>query len=173
MTENETEKTYTNDEVLKAISRLGDEQQQIIISSFSVDNIKMVCSNKANLNACKEALIEKANISIKIADAITELYNNLNNPSVASCADIMGDYDKLNEEKKKELALGLLNNGTFQRDCCEILIADMERIITENPTLKNLDNIFNLTGFYQKCLRDGIGLNHTYIVGAKNEEKHI
>jgi hypothetical protein len=173
MEKNETEKTYTNEEIFRAITRLTDEQQHIIILSFPIDNIKMVCSSMANLNACKEALIEKANISIKIADAITEIYNNLNSPSAASCADIMGDYDKLDEEKKKELAIELLNNGTFQKDCCEILISDMERIIAENSTLKNLDNIFNLTGLYKNCLKDGIGLNHTYIVGAKNEEKHV
>jgi hypothetical protein len=167
----ENERAYTNEEIFKAITRLPEEEQQIILTTLGVDNIKAACASKTNIEACNQALHEKADITIKISNALTQVYENVNNPITASCDDIMRDYDKLKKENKKMLALTLLNNNTFQKDCCEIMIADLKREIAEDQSLKAVDSMFNISGFLEKCLCNGIGLNHTY-TGNINE-KHI
>lgn len=58
----------------------------------------------------------------------------------------------------------MLNNSEFQKDCCEILADDFERIVEENPTLKLLNDTLGISKWYKKNIALGIGCNHEYKV---------
>ena len=67
-------------------------------------------------------------------------------------------------DKKKEAALRLLNNGDFQKDCCEILVSDVEHIVNTDSTAKAINSIFDIVGWCKKLIKQGIGMNHKYEV---------
>ena len=50
----------------------------------------------------------------------------------------------------------------FQKDCGDILVKDFERIVKDNPTLKLLNDTFQITDWYKKNIALGIGCNHEY-----------
>ena len=98
-----------------------------------------------------------------IVNTVSELHTIINTP-VDSVDDMLADYDKLNERQKKETTISLLNNDVFQKDLCDILVKDMKRVISGDPTLKFWDDLLGISNYYSKCIEMNIGTNHKYEV---------
>lgn len=100
---------------------------------------------------------------LRVICSISKLHKYVNN--LTNNTDyIVEDYEKLSENQKKEIALRLLNNAEFQKDCCEILVSDMERIAKSDETVKAINDVFNITGWCKNLIKQGIGMNHKYEV---------
>ena len=162
MAENEIKKTgHSYSEVMRAIDKLPEEEKTELLEFLKLNEITYLMDNAESVTAYCNDLIAYTNKLIAVAKALPKVYKMVNAPTDA-VDDIVCEYDKLDEDKKKETALKLMNNGAFQKDCCEILVGDVERLVNENPTLKAIDNSFNIIGWYKKNIERGIGMNHKY-----------
>ena len=152
---------HSYDEVMKAIMKLPEEEKNAILKYVDIVKIASALDSeeicKSNIIACQECVYAYTMVS----KALDDLYKLVNAPENAT-DEMLSDYDRLNVSQKKETALKLLNNSEFQKDCCEILISDMERNIASDSTLKALDNLLGITKYLRRCLRLGIGADHQY-----------
>lgn len=164
MAENEIKKpAHSYSDILKAIDKLPEEEKAELLNLLKLNEITYLLESAESVSEYCQRLIAYADMNLAVAKALPKLYKMVNAPTDA-VDDIVREYDKLDEDKKKETALKLMNNGAFQKDCCEILVGDVERLINENPTLKAIDNTFNIINWYKKNLKRGIGMNHKYEV---------
>lgn len=164
MEANETKKPiHSYSEVMRAIDKLPEEEKTELLEFLKLNEITYLLESAESVTAYCNDLIAYTNKLIAVAKALPNVYKMVNAPTDA-VDDIVCEYDKLDEDKKKETALKLMNNGAFQKDCCEILVGDVERLVNENPTLKAIDNSFNIIGWYKKNIERGIGMNHKYEV---------
>lgn len=164
MVENEIKKPiHSYSDVLKAIDKLPDDEKTELLEFLKLNEITYLMDNAESVTAYCNDLIAYTNKFIAIAKALPKLYKMVNAPTDA-VDDIVSEYDKLDEDKKRETALKLMNNGAFQKDCCEILVGDVERLVNENPTLRVINDGFNIIGWYKKNVERGIGMNHKYEV---------
>lgn len=152
---------HSYDEVMRAIMKLPEDKKDIILTSLDIAKIVTALDSEKNFAKTIDACDKYINCWAMVRDALNELYN-LVNITESATDNVMSDYDMLDASQKKETALRLLNNGEFQRDCCEILITDMERVVANDSTLKGLDNLFGLTKYFKKFLQLGIGADHQY-----------
>lgn len=160
MEENNTTTPSYND-TIRAIMKLSDAEKTVLLSYVDLNKIASVIATEENYIKSLDECTEYANTWLTIRDALTNLHRFIND-SDDETDSIVENYDRLNAPQKKETALRLLNNGIFQRDCCEILVEDMERIVNDNANIKALNDVFNITGWYKKLIKQGIGLNHHY-----------
>lgn len=164
MTENNTNThIHSCDEVMKAIEKLPEEEKEVILFQMNIPQLAVLLDSAEKVEEYKETLQKYIDVCTIIMDAISKLYELVNAPEDA-VNDVIEDYSKLDSTQKKETALRLLNNNVFQRDCCDILIKDMERVTESDSTLKALDNLFGLVKYFKNCIRLGIGTDHKYEV---------
>ena len=164
MTENtNANSALTYSEVIRAVERLTEEEKQIILNMTNIEQLSLLMTSKEAVDDYKKLLEEHIRTCHVAIGAMSKLYEYVNN--LTNDTDfIVGNYEKLTDAQKKEIALRLLNNNVFQKDCCNILVSDVEKIIKENPTLKAINDTFNIVGFYKKNIERGIGMNHKYEV---------
>lgn len=164
MTENNTNMpVHSCDEVMRAIEKLPEEEKETILFQMNIPQLAVLLDSAEKVEEYKETLQKYIDVCTIVMDAISKLYELVNAPEDA-VNDVLEDYSKLDSMQKKETALRLLNNNVFQRDCCDILISDMERVTESDSTLKALDNLFGLVKYFKKCIRLGIGTDHKYEV---------
>lgn len=164
MTENETYMpVHSYDEVMKAVEKLPEEEKEIILFQMNIPQLAVLLDSAEKVEEYKESLQKYINVCIIAMNAISKLYDLVNAPDNA-VADAIEGYSKLDSMQQKETALRLLNNSVFQRDCCDILISDMERVTESDSTLKALDSLLGLVKYFKKCIRLGIGTDHKYEV---------
>lgn len=164
MTENtNANSALTYSEVIRAIEKLTEEEKQIIFSMLSVNDLTTLLSSQENIDFYIGEARKCVNRINKVICGIAKLHKHVNN--LTNDTDyIVGNYEKLTDDQKKEIALRLLNNGEFQKDCCEILVSDMERIAKSDATVKAINDVFNITGWCKNLIKQGIGMNHHYEV---------
>lgn len=164
MTENtNTNSALTYDEVIRAVDKLTEEEKQNIFSILSVSDLTTLLSSTENIKFYIGEAHKCVNRINSVICSISKLHKYVNN--LTSNADyIVEDYEKLTDDQKKEITLRLLNNGEFQKDCCEILVSDMERIAKSDETVKAINDVFNITGWFKTLIKQGIGMNHKYEV---------
>lgn len=159
----ENTKTLSYDDIMRAIMKLPDKEKNVILTYFDLNKIASAISTEERFKRSMEECVEYANTWVTVSNALLKLYGIINFPDSAT-DDIVGDYERLDAPQKKETALKLLNNGDFQRDCCDILVDDMKRIVENDSTLKALDNLFGIIKHFKSYVRLGIGTDHKYEV---------
>lgn len=164
MTENtNANSALTYSEVIRAVERLTEEEKQIILNMTNIEQLSLLMTSKEAVDDYKKLLEEHIRTCHVATGAMSKLYEYVNN--LTNYTDfIVGNYKKLTDDQKKEIALKLLNNGEFQKDCCEILVSDMERIAKSDATVKAINDVFNITGWCKNLIKQGIGMNHHYEV---------
>lgn len=164
MTENEVYiPVHSYDEVMRAVEKLPEEEKNIILNQLKLTELASLLDSEEKVKEYLGIIHNYINIWTTMCNAICDLYKLVNAPNSAT-DNVITDYDKLDDDQKRETALRLLNNSDFQVDCSNILIKDMEKAIEKDSTLKALDNLFGLTRYFKKCIRLGIGTNHKYEV---------
>lgn len=164
MVENEIKKTgHSYNEVMRAIEKLSEEEKTELFELLKLDEITYLIRNEDTVTEYCSGLVKYANKYNTLAKALPKLFKMINEPT-DTVNDIVREYDKLDEDKKKEATLKLMNNSVFQKDCCEILVGDFERIVEENPTLKLLNDTLGISKWYRKNVALGIGCDHEYKV---------
>lgn len=158
---NTNDSTHIYDVVLKAITKLPDEEKEVLLDLMTINNLVGLLVSQENLKEYVNSIdivLKRYSLLVK---ALADICNIMNE-TIDGVSDLVCDYDKLDAGKKKEATLKLMNNSAFQKDCCEILVGDMERIVKEDSTVKAINDVFNITGWYKKLIKQGIGINHKY-----------
>lgn len=160
---NTNNSTHIYDVVLKAITKLPDEEKEALLNLMTINNLVSLLVSQENLNEYVDNVLRVLDQYSLLVKALSDICNIMNE-TMDGVSDLVCDYDKLDADNKKEATLRLMNNSAFQKDCCEILVEDMERIVNEDATVKAFNDMFNITGWYKKLIKQGIGMNHKYEV---------
>ena len=160
---NTNNSTHIYDVVLKAITKLPDEEKEALLNLMTINNLVSLIVSQENLNEYVDNVLRVLDQYSLLVKALADICNIMNE-TMDGVSDLVCDYDKLDADKKKEATLKLMNNSAFQKDCCEILVGDMERIVNEDATVKAFNDMFNITGWYKKLIKQGIGMDHHYEV---------
>lgn len=160
---NTNNSTHIYDVVLKAITKLPDEEKEALLNLMTINNLVSLLVSQENLNEYVDNVLRVLDQYSLLVKALSDICNIMNE-TMDGVSDLVCDYDKLDADKKKEATLKLMNNSAFQKDCCDILVRDMERIVNEDATVKAFNDMFNITGWYKKLIKQGIGMNHKYEV---------
>lgn len=155
-TNTSTNNEHVYDLLMRAIMRLPNNEKEFLMEQFTIPQLTYLFSEKEHVNDYINKTVNLLNVIKNLNDNIVKCMNEGD--------DIASDYNKLNDDEKKEAALKLLNNEDFQKNCCEILVSDMERIVNTDSTAKAINDVFNLTGIYKKLIEQGIGTDHHYEV---------
>ena len=95
---------HSNDEVMKAIMKLPEDEKNAILKYFDIVKIASALDSeevcKSSIIACQECVYAYTMVS----KALGDLYKLVNAPDNA-IDDMMSDYDKLNVSQTKETAL--------------------------------------------------------------------
>jgi hypothetical protein len=78
MEKNETEKTYTNEEIFKAITSLEKSDQDLILSNFKLSEIEAICSNEQIFISSVKRFNDVASKSTLMVQGLISIYNILN-----------------------------------------------------------------------------------------------
>lgn len=156
-----TDSIHIYDLVMKAVTKLSDKEKEVLLSQMTINQLASLLTSKEKLEQYTQNLVDTLDWFTVLTNAITSICKDMSE-SIDGVDDFINDYDKLSSKKKKEATLKLMNNCAFQKDCCEILVGDMERIVKEDANFKAFNDMFNITGWYKNLIKRGIGLNHHY-----------
>ena len=146
--------------VLKALKPLTDEEKDYIFCNLKINEIHNLLTKGEEAGKYLTELRNTIFNYMKFHEAICKMFGfePLKRQTIAE------EYKELDAEGKFDTALALMNESDFQKDCSEILFADMKRIVESDPTLSAINKLFNITGYYEKAIKLGIGCDHKYIV---------
>lgn len=156
-----TESIHIYDVIMRAVTKLPDKEKEVLMSQMTINQLASLLTSKEKLEQYTQNLVDTLDWFTVLTNAITSICKAMSE-SIDGVEDIISDFDKLSSDKKKEATLKLMNNSAFQKDCCEILVGDMERIFNEDANFKAFNDIFNITEWCKKMIKQGIGLNHKY-----------
>ena len=161
------ENRFTYEDVFNVLNSMDGIKKEFLIESIDLSQLLNMLNSKEafeavlkNIDDCiaRYQLLDAHLVELK-TKLITGEYN------VAGVIDkntISEKYDDLKEDDKKDVVLNLMNNGDFQKKCCEILSSDMKRCINTDATLRILDRIFGVSKYFDRLISTGIGCNHQY-----------
>lgn len=157
---------YTYNEYLEtvygALRTLTDDEKDCILSNLKPHDIfvYITTNEKDKVDEYINELRRTILTSLRYHNALCKLLG------IEPVKDktIVEQYEELDTDSKFNTALALMNEPSFQKDCSEILLADMKRIVESDSTLSAINKLFNITGYYEKALKQGIGCDHKYIV---------
>lgn len=161
------ENKFTYEDVFNALNSMDEIKKEFLIESIDWSQLLNMLNSEEtfeavlkNIDDCiaRYQLLEAYLVELK-TKLITGEYN------IAGEIDkntISEKYDDLKEDDKKDVVLNLMNNGDFQKKCCEILSSDMKRCINTDATLRTLDRIFGVSKYFDRLISTGIGCNHQY-----------
>lgn len=169
MENNETKEVreYTNEDVFKVIGKLPKDYQDILLTHLTISDIRKVVNSKKDFEEYYSSYLYYGCCCQLIANTLKEIYETIESKLEEDAKDFSADYDKLSDFEKKQTALEMLNNKDFQKNCCEIMVGDYERIVSEDPTCKAIDKLFGLWKYFRKCIETGLGCDHKYMVCDK------
>lgn len=155
---------YTSKDVLKILYNLSEEEMgtMLIFSTVSgicdmLNDAEKYDSHLNNTKLCAYYYNVYANILENLRDRVDTLLED-------DTKDFSAEYDELNDSDKKRVALEMLNDTDFQKNLCEIMLGDFERIVAEDPAYKAIDNFLGVGKFFRKCIETGLGCDHKYEV---------
>lgn len=125
--------------------------------------LRVINSDKAyeTYQACLNEIIL---LNQNFKQALTEVKTLIENPIFVP-VDLSKDYSELEEDKKMQVALEMLNNPSFQKNCCKILMDEYKQVVESDSTMKLVDNLLGFSKYLEKAIKTGIGCNHKYEEG--------
>lgn len=161
------ESKYTYEDVFNVLNSMDEEKREFLIERTDMPELL----NLLNSEEAFEATLE--NVDGYIAryqlwqSYLLELKTRLvtgehNATSVIDKDTIPEKYDELKDGDKRRVVLNLMNNPDFQKKCCEILCSDMKRCISDDATLKALDQLFGVSKYFDRLISADIGCEHKY-----------
>lgn len=159
-------KNYTYDEYLEtvygALRTLTDDEKDSVLSNLKLQEIFafLTTEEKEKVDAYKNELINTIMCYLKFYNAFCKLLGI----ELPKDKTIVESYRELDTDSKFDVALALMNESEFQKDCSKILIDDFKRIAKSDSTLNAIDKLFNFSKYFEGALERGIGLDHKYEV---------
>lgn len=160
---------YTYDEYLEtvfgALKTLTDDEKDCVLSNLKPHDIFafITTNEKDKIDGYVNELRRSILTSLRYHNALCKLLGiePLKDKTIAE------QYEELDTDSKFDVALTLLNDPSFQKNCCKILIEDMKRIVNSDPALSAVDKLFNISKFFETALERGIGCDHVYKISKK------
>lgn len=157
-------KEYTNGDVLKVLGKMTEEEAGILLAFTNVLEIRNMLNDKEKYDEYLSNVTLISYYYKLFADEMARFRDRVDALLTDEPKDFSSDYDKLSEIEKKQTALEMLNNKDFQKNCCDIIVGDYERIVAEDPTCNALDKLLGIGKYLRKCIETGLGCDHKYEV---------
>lgn len=115
MTENNlnTQTIYTYEEILRAINKLEPNEKEAVLSLLKINEIAQLFESKKKVDEYCRIAKQYIELYSLLVNSIQKLYVNVTAPTDA-VEDIVCEYNDLSADKKKNVALELLNTSAFQ-----------------------------------------------------------
>lgn len=164
MENNKKSGKYSNEDVLKVVSKLPEVERDNLLETLTVADISKLMNDKTECdNFCD--YIEKIVVKYSLlADAVRMLNENMDAMLLDDASDFSVDYDKLNDSEKEHATVALLNNDEFKKNCFNILERNFKNLIDSDEVMVALDKTFGLSKIYKKCLDMGRKSDYIYEV---------
>ena len=122
--------THIYDVVLKAITKLPDEEKEALLNLMTINNLVSLIISQENL---KEYVDNVSNVLDKYSVLVKALADicNIMNDTMDGVSDLVCDYDKLDADKKKEATLKLMNNAENLKVLKDIVGSEQFSVIIE------------------------------------------
>lgn len=155
---------YSNEDVLKVVSKLPEVERDNLLETLTVADISKLMNDKTECdNFCD--YIEKIVVKYSLlADAVRMLNENIDAMLLDDASEFSVDYDKLNDSEKEHATVALLNNDEFKKNCFNILERNFKKLIDSDEVMITLDKAFGLSKIYKKCLDMGRKSDYIYEV---------
>lgn len=145
---------YTNEDILKAIGKLPEDYQNVLMANLTIYNIKNLINSKKDYEDFYSDYIYKAYCYSIIASAMKELFETIDSKLEDEPKDFSDEYGKLSDVEKKQTALEMLNNKDFQKNCLAILLRGAGK-------------------YLRKCVETSSGCDHKYGVRDENGSETV
>lgn len=155
---------YTNSDVLKVLGKMTENEAGILLTFTNVPELRNMLNDKEKYNEYISNVTLIADCYKLFADEMARFRDRVDDLLIDEPKEFSSDYDKLSEIEKKQTALEMLNNKNFQKNCCDIIVSDYERIVAEDPTCNALDKLLGISKYFRKCIETGLGCDHKYEV---------
>lgn len=152
---------YTYTELMRAVDKLDDREHEKLLSMLKINEILFLMNDEKEYDHYMDCLQQLVEYYMVVYSALEDVKKNIKIP-VDEQADFSKGYDALPEEKKMDVALGMLNNPIFQKNCAKILTSDYKRIAKSDPTVGAIDALFGISKYFEKLIEQGIGCKHRY-----------
>lgn len=159
-------KNHTYDEYLEtvygALRTLTDDEKDSVLSNLKLQEIFafLTTDEKEKVDEYVNGLVNTIISYLKFYNALCKLLG-IELPKEKT---IVESYKELDTDKKFYMALALMNEPEFQKDCSKILIDDYKRLAKSDPVIGALDKLLNVGGYFERALAHGIGCDHKYEV---------
>ena len=148
---------YTYDELFKACGVLNDKEKKLLFECFYSNNLLDIMNDEILFKQYCIMFNEYERRYNELNLAFKRVYLALKNKNENEIKEFVSDYVKLPEEHKKQVALNMLNQPDFQRNCCDILVKEYERNVKTDSTLAALDKALGLGKYFRNLVEKGIG----------------
>lgn len=152
---------YTYTELMRAVDKLDDREHEKLLSMLKVNEILYIMNDEKEYDHYMDCLQQLVEYYMVVYSALEDVKKNIAIP-MDEKADFSKGYDALPEEKKMDVALGMLNNPTFQKNCAKVLASDYKRIVNSDPVAGIIDALLGISEKYEKLVENGIGCDHVY-----------
>ncbi len=159
-------KDYTYNEYLETVFRelgkLTHEEKDSLLSNLKLHEIFafLTTDEKEKVNGYIFELRNTILNHLRFHNALCKLLR----VDFPKDKTIVESYQELSAEDKFKTALDLMNEPDFQKDCSQILVDDYKRLAKSDPFIGAIDKTLNISGYFEKLLKQGIGCNHKYEV---------
>lgn len=119
----EETKEYSYKELMRAVEKLDDKEREKLLSVLKVSEILYLMNDEKEYDHYMDCLQQLIEYYMVAYSALNDLKKNISIP-VDEKADFSDAYNALPEEKKMEVALGLLTNPTFVKSYAKVLTND-------------------------------------------------
>ncbi len=159
-------KNYTYDEYLQIVfgelEKLTNEEKDSLLSNLKLHEIFafITTDEKEKVDGYINELRTTILDYLRFHNALCKLLG------IESLKDktIVESYRELDADCKFKTTLDLMNEPDFQKDCSQILVDDYKRLAKSDPFIEAINKTLNVSGYFEKLLKQGIGCNHKYEV---------
>lgn len=156
---------YSNEDVLKVVSKLPEVERDNLLAKISIaDTATLLNMPTEEFEQWCEQYSFGLWYSQMLLETIKKLNRDVDGMLLDEVKEFSIDYDKLNDSEKEHVTVALLNNDEFKKNCFNILERNFKKLINSDEVMVTLDKAFGLSKIYKKCLDMGRKSDYTYEV---------
>lgn len=156
---------YSNEDVLKVVSKLPEVERDNLLAKISIaDTATLLNMPTEEFEQWCEQYGFGLRCSQMLLETIKKLNRDVDGMLLDEIKEFSIDYDKLNDSEKEHVTVALLNNDEFKKNCFNILERNFKKLINSDEVMVTLDKAFGLSKIYKKCLDMGRKSDYIYEV---------
>ena len=152
----ENEKVYTCEDVLKAATKLKDDEKDALFQFYTIPNLVDILNADVHEH-CKYILAHAEKVA-KVAGAVRKIYNWAKEMDNRIEKEFLENYRDLSDDAKKKVVQELVNDYDYQKNCGEIFVENWDKAVKSNATLAKFDSFISVG----KCIKELFDLGLEY-----------